>query len=50
MIILLTLMTEFITQNAVDVLCPLVHQSRNIKGLQVCLFTQVNFDFALIAG
>jgi len=43
-------MIEFTTQNVVTVLCPLVHRSATVKGLQMLLFTQVSFDLALVAG
>jgi len=39
MIILLSIMTEFTTQNDVTILCPLVHRSTTVKGLQMLLFT-----------
>jgi len=42
-------MIEFTTQNAVTVFHPLVRRSTTVKGLQMLLLTQVNFDLALIA-
>jgi len=49
MIISLTIMIEFTTQNVVTVLCLLVHRSTTVTGLQM-LFIRVSFDLALIAG
>ena len=46
MIILLSIMIEFTVQNIVTILCPLVHQSMTVKGLQMLLFTRVSFDLA----
>jgi len=42
-------MIEFTKEN-VTILFPLAHRSMTVKGLQMLLFTWVNFDFALIAG
>ena len=46
MIILLSIMIEFTTQNIVTILCPVVHRSATVKGLQMLLFTRVTFDLA----
>jgi len=47
-IIALTIMIEFITQNVVTVLCPLVRRFTTVKSLQI--FIRISFDLALTAS